>query len=41
MSMRKTIIVLLLGLLMGSCGEYARVQKSQDYNYKFDYAKRA
>lgn len=39
--MRKTIIVLLLGLLMGSCGEYARVQKSQDYNYKFDYAKRA
>lgn len=39
--MRNTVIVFLLGLLMCSCGEYARVQKSQDYNYKFEYAKRA
>ena len=39
--MRNIIIASLLALLMTSCGEYARVQKSQDYNYKFDYAKRA
>ena len=26
---------------MCSCGEYQRVLKSDDYNYKFDYAKRA
>lgn len=26
---------------MCSCGEYQRVQKSEDYDYKFEYAKRA
>jgi outer membrane protein assembly factor BamD len=26
---------------MTSCGEYQRAQKSNDYDYKFDYAKRA
>ena len=28
-------------LLLSSCGEYQRVQKSDDYNYKFEFAKRA
>jgi outer membrane protein assembly factor BamD len=27
--------------LLSSCGEYQRAQKSTDYNYKLDYAKRA
>jgi outer membrane protein assembly factor BamD len=31
----------LLAVMFASCGEYQRVQKSDDYNYKFDYAKRA
>ncbi len=35
------IIFVLAGLLFASCGEYQRVQKSDDFNYKFDYAKRA
>ncbi len=39
--MRNYIILLLAALLLSSCGEYQRAQKSQDYNYKFDYAKRA
>lgn len=26
---------------LSSCGEYVKVQKSEDYNYKFEYAKRA
>lgn len=34
------LFVLLAGV-MTSCGEYVRVQKSTDINYKFDYAKRA
>ena len=28
-------------LLFCSCGEYQKAQKSQDFNYKFEYAKRA
>ncbi|MDE6396128.1 MAG: hypothetical protein K2K84_02530, partial [Muribaculaceae bacterium] len=28
-------------ILVSSCGEYVKVQKSNDPNYKFDYAKRA
>ena len=39
--MRNYIILFLAALLMTSCGEYQRVQKSDDYNYKFEYAKRA
>lgn len=39
--MRKLFIFSLLALLLASCGEYQRVQKSQDPNVKFDYAKRA
>ncbi len=36
------IVMLLVGALsLSSCGEYQRVLKSDDYNYKFDYAKRA
>jgi len=44
--MRKNIFQLLVmavmcGLVLGACGEYQRAQKSTDFNYKFDYAKRA
>lgn len=30
-----------MALLLCSCGEYQKAQKSTDYDYKFDYAKRA
>jgi outer membrane protein assembly factor BamD len=39
--MRKLIIFSLLFTLLTSCGEYYKVQKSTDYDYKLDYAKRA
>ena len=39
--MKRIIIYSLLLTLLCSCGEYQRVLKSQDANYKFDYAKRA
>lgn len=39
--MRNYITLTLLLLLLASCGEYQRVQKSTDINYKFEYAKRA
>lgn len=39
--MRNYIILFLAAFLMTSCGEYQRVQKSDDYNYKFEYAKQA
>lgn len=35
------ITVSLLAVALCSCGEYQRVQKSNDYDYKFDFAKRA
>lgn len=35
------ILTILVVLLLCSCGEYQRAQKSTDYDYKFDYAKRA
>lgn len=41
MNIRLYIFALLAALLLGSCGEYQRVQKSDDYNYKFEYAKNA
>ncbi len=42
MTLRKLIYLLfLLPLVLSSCGEYQKVQKSTDYNYKFEYAKRA
>ncbi len=43
--MRHYIIAIISAVfyatIMSSCGEYQRAQKSTDYNYKFDYAKRA
>ena len=35
------IVAFVFALLLGSCGEYQRVLKSNDYNYKFEYAKKA
>jgi len=40
-TMMRYILLSLLMALMCSCGEYVRVQKSTDANYKFEYAKRA
>lgn len=39
--MWKYIAILFLALATTSCGEYQKAQKSKDYDYKFDYAKRA
>lgn len=39
--MRNYLILILATILLSSCGEYQRVLKSDDYNYKFEYAKRA
>lgn len=39
--MQKFILTLMAVVLLSSCGEFQRVQKSNDYEYKFDYAKRA
>ena len=39
--MRNYILLILLAIVASSCGEYQRAQKSSDYDYKFDYAKRA
>ena len=39
--MRKILLWLTIALVCTACGEYNRVQKSTDYNYKLDYAKRA
>lgn len=38
----KTILsALLIGAALNSCGEYQRAQKSTDYDYKLDFARRA
>ena len=39
--MRKDLILTILIGLLTSCGEYQRVLKSTDYDYKLDYARRA
>lgn len=39
--MRKILYLIPALLLMSSCGEYTKVLKSRDIDYKFDYAKRA
>ncbi|MDE6929127.1 MAG: outer membrane protein assembly factor BamD [Muribaculaceae bacterium] len=39
--MTRFIYIALMALLLCSCGEYQKAQKSTDYDYKFDYAKRA
>ena len=41
MRIRQYIIIAIAALTLCSCGEYRRVSKSDDVNYKFDYAKRA
>lgn len=35
------IVATFLAVVLSSCGEYVRVQKSDDPDYKFEYAKRA
>ena len=39
--MRKYLYVIAALALLSSCGEYNKVLKSRDANYRFDYAKRA
>ena len=41
--LRVFLAMMLLGAasVLTGCGEYVKVQKSNDYNYKFEYAKRA
>lgn len=39
--MRKLLTYILLAIMVASCGEYQRVLKSTDNDYKFEYAKRA
>lgn len=43
--MRKTIYTVaaaaMLTIMLSSCGEYSKVLKSRDVDYKFDYARRA
>ena len=39
--MRRYLLFILAGLLLASCGEYQKVLKSSDNNYKFEYAKKA
>ena len=39
--MRKLLYFIPLLLLFTSCGEYTKVLKSTDVDYKFEYAKKA
>ena len=39
--MQKFFVMLLAALALTSCGEYQKAQKSTDYDYKLDFAKRA
>ncbi len=39
--MKHYVTLLILSLALASCGEYNKVLKSSDYNYKFEYAKQA
>lgn len=38
---KKLCLAILSLLVLSSCGEYQRAQKSNDYDYKLDFAKRA
>ena len=38
---QRFLYILLAAVMLASCGEYNKVLKSTDYNYKFDYAKKA
>ena len=37
--MRKLAILLLSTIILASCTQYAKVQKSMDYDYKYELAK--
>ena len=37
----KIVTILCAAALLTSCGEYNKALKSTDYNYKFEFAKRA
>lgn len=39
--MYKYLLIIISSILICSCGEYHQVQKSNDFDYKLDYAKRA
>ena len=39
--MLRILLIAIVGLLFTSCGEYSKVMKSKDVDYRFDYAKRA
>ena len=39
--MKRYVTILVMTLLLTACGEYNKVLKSGDPNYKFEYAKRA
>lgn len=39
--MQKLMIFVMSVFMLASCGEYAEVLKSNDYGYKYDYAKKA
>lgn len=41
MRLRQLLYIIAATTVLASCGEYQRVLKSSDPNYKFDYAKRA
>lgn len=41
MKINKLIYIIPLLLVLGSCGEYTKVLKSRDVDYKFQYAKKA
>lgn len=41
MNIRHILILALMAIGLSSCGEYVKVQKSHDYDYKLDFAKRA
>ncbi|MCQ2289391.1 MAG: outer membrane protein assembly factor BamD [Muribaculaceae bacterium] len=38
---KKLLLVIGTTLMLSSCGEYNKVLKSNDYNYKYEYAKKA
>jgi outer membrane protein assembly factor BamD len=39
--MRKALLIAMAGLVLSGCGEYNRVLKSKDVDYKYEYAKKA
>ena len=39
--MNRLFTILAVALILTACGEYNKVLKSSDYNYKFEYAKKA